>query len=559
MKIPLTCLMLLALCVSPCEIAGQEGSKQQKIPLSIDKKLESKVDTYLKAAVGYGIYSGVVLIVRDGKVVVRNAYGHANFEDKKPFDIQTKTKLMSVSKVFTATAIAKLAHEGKLKTSDPVSIHLPNFPTAWRKVTIRQLLSHSSEIPNCESAWTTLETEKGGRGIELWPELSKRLADRKLDMRVTYSNFNYILLGLVIEKVSGLDWPRYVQKSVFAPAGMADTGVDNGSRFAGLAMGYFLGESGRLKKSYQDMSRIQAAGGVFSNVDDLYRFDRALHTDQILPEAARTKMFKPVTKFTSEGWSLLPVVAGHRCVSHAGGANGYVADFLRFPDDNACVIVTSNLAFAPIGAISRDLAAMLFDQPVKPFIGYSEKFTQDCAGVYVVEFGNGQQHRVLIRNNKKLLIGFQLHEQQARAGGRILLSRGDNEFEFPYTGWRLRFDGPTKGDGVDVFVKVGGGKWRKAKREPDLNRKWQRTIGNYQSDAGERAVIKSNGESLTVTETGLYNRPLRLIPLSDTKALALYNELGGNIISRNVGADADVMEFAIEFRSALGNRKFERK
>ncbi len=554
MKLFSICLAILTL-VLPNTVDAQNELQPQIDATTLDKKLELKVDKYLNAAVDYGIYSGAVLLVRDGKVVLRKAYGFANFQEQKRFEINTRTKLMSVTKVFTATAIAKLAQEGKLKTSDRVADHLPNFPKAWQKVTLRQLLSHTSKIPNCAFDWTKLEEEQGGRGIGLWPELAKRLADRKLVKRATYSNFNYILLGLVIEKISGRSWPEYVQKHVFTPSSMTATGIDNGSRFDELAMGYFLGASGVPKPSYQDMSRIQAAGGAYSTVDDLYRFDRILYTNKVLTKAARKKMFEPVTDYFSEGWSLFSVVPGHRCVSHSGGANGYVADFLRFPDDNACVIVTSNLAFSPIGSISRDLARILFDKPVKPFVGPSEKMAKAWAGVYVFE-KNDKKHRILIRNNKRLLIGFEIREGQSRISGRIMLSRGNNEYELPYSGWRIQFKPRAESSKFDVLITGRDNKKLVAKREPDINRKWKGSVGTFQSDSGQTATIKSVDNSLTLSAPGIFAGRVTLTPLSETKALAFYNQLGGNVVSIDGKADA---ANSIEIGSVPKSIQFKRK
>lgn len=513
-----TSLFLVAVLLTP--VHGQDSRAESR-----DDALEKKVDDYLNPLVECGLFSGAVLVARDGKVVVHKAYGKANFGKDIPYKTASRSKLMSVTKAMTATTIMALVMEGKLDLEDTVSAHLPDFPADWNKVTLRQLLSHSSNIPNCESDWTQLEMKRGGRGIELWPELATLLADRKLVAQGSYSNFNYILLGLVAEKVAGKPFPDIVNEKVFEPAGMTQTGFDDGSQFDELAVGYFAGEDGRPKMGAQDMSRIQAAGGVYSTVGDLYRFDRALVGEKILSESIKKKMYQPTTRQFCQGWQITPY-HGHRCVSHSGGANGYVADLLRFVDDDACVAVTSNLAFSPITKISRDIAGILFDQPIESATVQSEDFLEQCQGMF--SFTGGSEHHLVVRQFGKTLMAFSYWPGAKQCSGRLLIPQNDGLFVG--TNAQYQFTKSEEHGRYELTATYGSAVYEMAKhsttdQHADL-------IGDYQSDSGDTAKISEVEGKVYLRSRGvnIFPNNMELFSLSSELVLGVYNNTGGVVL-----------------------------
>ncbi len=260
------------------------------------------------------------------------------------------------------------------------------------------------------------------------------------------------------------------------------------------------------------MSMIQAAGGLYSTVDDLFRYDRALADNRLLTKQTRELMFKPITTRFAGGWDVQPR-AGHRCVSHSGGANGYVADFLRFPDEDACVAVQSNLAFAPIVRISRDLTAILFGKDYETVGVPSDATLSRAAGLYREVDG---ESLVLVRRSGKTIIAFDLNLNAEQNFGRLLI---------PYSG--ERFVQPI-GEGSIQFAKVSNGKpglkltsFRKVRefeRLPSPN-KWE-LIGKYDID-GYRVEVARQDDRFVLNGPHSSLQRGELIPISKDLALAI--------------------------------------
>ncbi len=208
-------------CVS--QIAAQDDSTGSDLPIQIDEQLQKKVDDYITPMVDANLFGGSILLSRDGQIVARKSYGAANEASGEKNTPRTKFKLMSTSKTFTAVAIMTLVQDGKLTMDDAIGEFLEGCPAAWKTVTIRQLLSHTSNIPNLAMAWGVSCFQVDDFGLKNW----KVFAPQHLDSTLTvfpqdqsrYSNFNYVLLGLVIESTSGQPYQDYIRQHVLKPAG----------------------------------------------------------------------------------------------------------------------------------------------------------------------------------------------------------------------------------------------------------------------------------------------------------------------------------------------------
>ncbi len=338
------------------------------VALAPAQDITSKVDQVANAYAKKNQFSGSVLVAKGGRVLVKKGYGMANIELGVPNTPETKFRLGSITKQFTATAILQLAAAGKLSVDDKISKYIPDTPGSWSNITIHHLLTHTSGIFN----YTALpEFTKQMRQQWTPAETLGLVKNKPLDFapgsKFSYSNSGYIGLGIIVEKVSGEKYEDYVKKHIFDVLDMAATGYDHGETILEhRAAGYTPGPDGKLQNApYIDMSFPYAAGSLYSTVDDLYRWDRSLYTDKVLAKASRDKMFTPFLSGYAYGWFTIvpgPTPSTHKVLSHGGGINGFNTTINRYPDDDACVIVLSNVNSPAIGKIGQTLAAIAFGE-----------------------------------------------------------------------------------------------------------------------------------------------------------------------------------------------------
>ncbi|MFY9560846.1 MAG: serine hydrolase domain-containing protein [Terriglobales bacterium] len=334
-----------------------------------DSLVANRLEAYLKPFVETGNFTGVVLVARKGRVLFRRSYGMANYELQVPNSPATRFHIASVSKPFTAMAILQLQEQGRLNVSDPVSRFVPGFPNGDR-ITLEHLLTHTSGIPNVNDL---PDYDTFARSPHTVEQLIGKFSTLPLDFQpgadYHYSNSNYNLLALILEKVSGESYGDYVRQHIFDPAGMTNSGHDGEAlRLIPLAASGYepAGVSSYEKAPYLDWSNKTGNGSLYSTVDDLYRFDRALNSDTLLKSATRQKYFVE-GRGNRFGW-FNRSRSGHRVMSSNGRSPGFTAQLDRFPDDDVTVIVLSN-SYATVSQdpIAAALAAIVLgEQPEKP-------------------------------------------------------------------------------------------------------------------------------------------------------------------------------------------------
>jgi len=326
------------------------------------QNIESKVDEYINAYVKMGKFSGSVLIARDGKILVSKGYGMANLEHDVPNTPQTKFRLGSITKQFTSMAIMQLQEKGLLSVNDKLTKYIPDYPEG-EKITIHHLLTHTSGIPN----FTNFPNYKKTMMLFSPPERTiERFKNKPLEFtpgeKFKYSNSGYIILGYIIEKVTGKSYEEYLNENIFKPLGMKNTGYDHHRTILKhRAAGYSTGKKGLENADYLDMSIPHGAGALYSTVEDLYIWDRALYTEKLVKKSSLQKIFTPFKRNYGYGWSITRIF-GRKRIGHSGGINGFSTHISRYINDDACIIVLINIQSAPAGRISRDLAAILFGE-----------------------------------------------------------------------------------------------------------------------------------------------------------------------------------------------------
>lgn len=331
--------------------------------------ITKKVDAYINPLVEQQIFSGSVLVVKGGKILVNKGYGMANYEFDIPNSGKTIFRIGSVTKQFTAVAILQLIEKGKVSLEAHISEYLPYFrEDIDKKITVHDLLVHSSGLPN----YTALQG--------FYPEHSRdpfkvkdfviQFCSGDLEFEPgtswNYSNSGYFILGAIIEAVSGQSYQDYLQKHIFGPAGMKDSGYDDfNAILKNRATGYKMGKNGLGNSDYIDLSIPYAAGSLYSTTEDLYKWDRVLYTDKILTNKSMDIMFTPYIAHYGYGW-FVSEKNGHKNYSHSGGINGFVCNIARYVDDDAFITVLANRENAQEGPIASALNAILFGHPYDP-------------------------------------------------------------------------------------------------------------------------------------------------------------------------------------------------
>jgi CubicO group peptidase (beta-lactamase class C family) len=310
-------------------------------------------------------FMGTVLVSRDGSTILDKGYGSADLEWNIPNAPDTRFRLGSITKQFTAAGILLLEERGKLKVFDPISKYLPDTPPAWKNITFYHLLTHTSGIPS----FTSFPDYEELQGRPVTPEqLVARFHDKPLDFQPgekwNYSNSGYALLGYLLEKISGQKYCDFLQQNIFTPLAMHDTGCDRNSVvLPRRASGYTPGPHGLENASYIDMTVPFSAGELYSTTGDLLRWQQGFFGGKIVSPASLKKMTTPFKE--NYGFGLeIQTIQGHERISHGGGINGFNTFEAWYPQEKLSIIVLSNVNGNAPDEIAGRLASVMHNQPV---------------------------------------------------------------------------------------------------------------------------------------------------------------------------------------------------
>ncbi|HEX9165480.1 MAG TPA: serine hydrolase domain-containing protein [Gemmatimonadales bacterium] len=325
---------------------------------------------WMDGQIAYRGLPGIVVgVVADQELVWTAGFGYADVAAKRPMTAETKFRMASHSKLFTATAIMQLREQGKLRLDDPVVQYLPWFRVKPAEpddppITIEQLLTHSSGLPReAEAHWTTLDFPTADEFRALMPD---RQAPFSPEVRWKYSNLAYTLAGMVVEVVSGQTWADYIQRNIYDPLGMTSSSVDR--NVPGLAVGYNrrMPDGSREVMPFVDARGMAAATGITSTVGDMARFVSAQFRkgprggNQILSTGSLREMHR--VRRLENTWTsgnaigfAVSRIDGRNYVGHGGGYPGYTTNTLIQLDDKVGVIVLTNTNDSDPGDIARQL------------------------------------------------------------------------------------------------------------------------------------------------------------------------------------------------------------
>lgn len=328
------------------------------------------------------------MVSANREVLVNKSFGMANLEHSVPNKPDTKFRIGSLTKAFTAIAIFQLHEKKKLRITDCIGKYLMNYPNG-EKITIYHCLTSTSGIPNYTSFpdfWST--TMRLPSTLEnLIDLLKKQPLDFEPGSRFEYSSSGYTLLTAIIEIVSGMPYSDYIREKICIPLGMYNTGCDNGVQVVpNLASGYSFWEQ-PIHTAYADLSFPLGAYGLYSTTEDLFIWDKALSSSQLLSREHMDKLFTPNLDSYACGWVVANIV-NRKCVHHFGDISGFFSDFLRFIDDQVSIIFLSNINVTPVTYLTRQIAKVMFEEPVslpEPILPIKIKEPKLFSGLYEKE------------------------------------------------------------------------------------------------------------------------------------------------------------------------------
>jgi len=303
----------------------------------------SQIDSLMLKLYNRGQFNGSVLVAEHGDVIYKKGFGKANFKKALDYTPATPSYLASLTKQFTAMAIMMLAENKKLSYKDKLSKYFPEFPTYAEKITIRNLLNHTSGIPDYFGLGIV---HPGLRNDEVLKGLIKLdTPDFQPGEKFEYSNSGYVLLAMIVEKVSGVPFNIFLKKNIFDPLKMDNTVVLDTSNpeIKNKAHGYDI-----FGNDYDNDILTMGDGGIYSAVEDLFKWDQALYTEKLVKQSTLNEAFKPAvlidgdTSYYGFGWGIVDD-NGKKIVTHAGELNGFNTIFLRQTTDHNTIIFLTNI------------------------------------------------------------------------------------------------------------------------------------------------------------------------------------------------------------------------
>jgi CubicO group peptidase (beta-lactamase class C family) len=390
-----------------------------------------QIDALVTKFYEYNQFSGSLLVADNGKVIYKEGFGLANRATHTPNGPGTRHRLASVTKQFTAMVIMQLVAEGKLKLDVPITTYLPSYPaTTGNQITIHHLLTHSSGIPN----YTSFENYREVMVRSMTPgEIVMLFSNEPLEFtpgeKYAYSNSGYVLLGYIIENVTGKPYADVLQQNIFGPLKMINSGYERTDDPAkNKAIGYNQTGSEFEPSQFIDMSIPYAAGALFSSVEDMYLWNEALYTDKLLPKKYLDMVFTPHipsynTQHYAYGWEIGTLPVGNsgetvNTIHHSGGINGFVTVNVRIPAERSSITILSNSSSSSLQGMLVAINGILHDKPYdlpKQSLAYN---------VYDVISNEGIDEAIRWYETERMSSNYYLNENEMNTVGYGLLQSG---------------------------------------------------------------------------------------------------------------------------------------
>jgi CubicO group peptidase (beta-lactamase class C family) len=408
--------------VAACVLAGWASA-----PFAQDKP--QAIEVLLNGYRDIGAFNGAALVTENGRVAFKKGFGLADFEWQIPNTPETRFRLGSITKQFTAALVLQLVEQGKLSLDTTLAAALPYYrKDTGEKITLHQLLNHTSGIPSYTGLPGFMKDKS--RDPYTARDFALKYCSGDLEFapgsRFVYNNSGYFLLGAILEHATGKSYEQLLQDRIFTPVGMTGSGYDNSRPLlAKRARGYERPLAGVRNADYLDMSIPYAAGSLYSTVEDLFLWDQALYGDKVLKPGTREKMFTPGLEDYGYGWNIRkqkigPGKAERLTIGHGGGINGFNTLIVRVPEDKHLVVLLNNTGGTALGAMFEGIADVLYGRtppPPKPGVAtvLYETLRRSGAAAAVAEYREIKARRASdydMRDGQLLRLGRELVEEK---------------------------------------------------------------------------------------------------------------------------------------------------
>jgi CubicO group peptidase (beta-lactamase class C family) len=370
------------------------------------KELGSKLEKYMDAQFAVNDFSGAVLISKNDSILFKKAYGFADYEWKTENTIDSKFSLASVSKQFTAVAILQLAERKKLSLEDPIKLYFANFPKG-EKITIKMLLTHNSGLQMDFDELYLSKTDLDQDSV--YHYIIKKPLLFEPGTSTAYSNIGYYLLAKIIEKVSGQPYAVFLEQQLFSRAKMYNSGISTNNAIVDkMTKSYYFENDKLIKNPYINWNFNIGHDGVYSTIEDLYLWNKALFDSEIiLSEESKKKMF---TSYNDQNFGFGVLVnpfynQDHQLIAHDGGFFGTMTSFNKYTNDNILITVLSNNQSKSY-YIAYGLAGVCFGKEVE--LPYKHTQTVIDTKIYDQYAGEYENIKILKKDNKLYYLDYDI-------------------------------------------------------------------------------------------------------------------------------------------------------
>lgn len=411
-----------------------------------DKQLEHKLDSLLPILFTKTTSGCVTLIAKKGQIIYHKAFGSANLELSVSLKPEMVFDLASITKQFTAVAILQLAEQGKISLQDSIQKYLRDFPSKPYRITIENLLTHTSGIKDY------LQVDNSRPFGERWDYSPKQLIElfKNLPLefepstQYKYSNSGYALLGYILENVSGKNYQTYMREHVLTPLDLHNTFYDSNNIIVpNRVSGYCKDSEGFKNREYWSPTIAYAAGGLLSTTGDLYKWNRGLLANKILKKETRDKAFTPyrlrngtVTNY-GYGWNINST-NGIKSIGHSGAKNGFSTSEIYYPDQDVFIVLLFNSEDAPRDDLAVTISSIALGVPIQKEVKVPDAVIKSYMGTYTLV--SDPKRKIAIVKAKEGLVA-EISGQQAYP----LVFQSDTKFQFKNIA-----------DAKCEFQKVGG-------------------------------------------------------------------------------------------------------
>ncbi len=488
------------------DIREETKNQEEFFNISKEKEIKEKINDYMEALEKHENFHGSVLVAKDGKLLLNEAYGFSDFKQNTINKSKTRFAIGSLTKQFAAVGILKLSEEGLVNLDDFLVEYMPDFPHS-DKITIHNLLTHTSGLKNYTDLPGFLEVDEKNKDPMKMIDL---IRDIELGFepgeKFEYSNTNYLALGMVIEKASGKSFEDYLGK-IFLELDMKDTGMiygkKQGMNDATPYVGYLevkeIDDDGVLSQAY-------AAGSMYSTVEDLYKWDRAINSGKILKGETKKEMFKEHISISEKesygyGWMINNKDIG-REIYHGGNTQGFTSYMGRLEEQDISIIILTNVGLYNTNALKEDIISIMFEedyenpQKLEPIEIEDKELYNIYSGKY--EFIEGLELNIIEKENKLYIQipGMESFEIYPKSTSEFFGKIVDAKVEF-----KTKDELTLSYGGMEFICKRIGELEEKKQVEIDP-RIYDEYIGEYDLSKASKMIISKEGDKLYARLTG---------------------------------------------------------